>query len=531
MAGGKGATLALKITGDASGAKRALDEVEGKAGSFDGVFKKAGAGIVAGLAGATAALGAFGVAAFNAASDAQQASGAVDAVFGKFAGGIKASAAAAADEVGLAAADYNQLASLIGAQLNGTGMAMDEVTGRTESLIGMGADLAAQFGGSTAEAVDALSSVLKGETDPIERYGVSIKQSDINARLAAQGQDKLTGSALKTATAQAALGLVTEQTKSAQGAFSRESDTAAGATQRLGAMWDNFQASIGQRLLPIVTTFANFLKDTVLPIVSKWTEEGGFLFNLWTKLSDFVTGQLVPSIVGLWNQLAPKLIPVIKDVGRFINGVLIPAFRAVWGFVSQYVIPAFVKYAGPVLGGIRSAFKTVTDAIMRNKDRFTDLWNGAKPVFAFLRDKVAPFIGGALATSFKVLGTIISTVVDAIGAIVDAIKWVIDKGKAVADFFGNLFGGPAPTPNPGAFGAAAPLRGAGIGGGLFGAAGSLSGGGVGFTATRAGSAPAGDTFYITVTGALDPSAVADQIADMLDKRARRTGAKLAGALG
>ena len=59
------------------------------------------------------------------------------------------------------------------------GVAAGDLAPVTNDLVGLGADLAAQFGGSSADAVAALSSLLRGETDPIEKYGVAIKQADI----------------------------------------------------------------------------------------------------------------------------------------------------------------------------------------------------------------------------------------------------------------------------------------------------------------------------------------------------------------
>ncbi|MET0996262.1 MAG: hypothetical protein ABWY20_20245, partial [Mycobacterium sp.] len=69
------------------------------------------------------------------------------------------------------------------------------------------------------------------------------------------------------------------------------------------------------------------------------------------------------------------------------------------------------------------------------------------------------------------------------------------------------------------FGAAA---GAG-GGGRRLSAGSMFGGGSGGRG-GGGGALGGDTYIITVQGALDPAAVADQIDRLLTRRARRIGA-------
>jgi hypothetical protein len=53
---GKGATLALKITGDASDAKRALDDTESSAGRFGGTMGKMGLAAAAGIGAAVVGL-------------------------------------------------------------------------------------------------------------------------------------------------------------------------------------------------------------------------------------------------------------------------------------------------------------------------------------------------------------------------------------------------------------------------------------------------------------------------------------------
>jgi hypothetical protein len=515
----KSAVLALKITGDASGATRALGDADDKSRKF-------GKGLAVAGAAAGAAIGAIGIlgkAAFDSASNLEQQAGAVDAIFGKNAAKMHGYAKAAAQTVGLAQSEYSQLASVLGAQLSNAGFAGDKLTGTVDGLVTKGADLAAQFGGSTAEAVEALSSVLKGETDPIERYGVSLKQSDINARLAALGQDQLTGAALKNATAAAALALVTEQTTTATGAFARESDTAAGKQAQLTAWWENAKAALGERLLPVFVGFATFLQEQVAPIIDRLIGQGGPLSTMFATVAGFITGQVIPALSSLWNELAPKVIPILQTVGRIITNFVVPAFMAVWGIVQQYVVPIIRSVLSPALDGLRSAFDTVEGALERNAGKFSGLLEKVRPLLDFLKNTVAPFIGGALKTGFEALSTVL-------GNVIDAIAWVLDKAAAVGGFIGDvgsfLFGGAtvqvaggvAPAPAAGLFGAAQTAP------GLFGASNSLPGGGAGPSTAGRGTIATGDVYHVTVTGALDPAAVADQIDRLLSRRARRIGA-------
>jgi hypothetical protein len=215
------------------------------------------AAIPAGLIGG--AVLAFAKTTVDAASRTEQAMGAVESVFGRNADQVKAWSKTSADAVGLSQAAYLEMAAVTGAQLKGMGVPLEQVTGQTNDLIKMGADLAAQFGGTTADAVAALGSTLRGEFDPIEKYGISIKQSDINAKKAADGTAKLTGAAGKNASAMATLALLTAGAADAHGAFARETDTAAHAQQVATAKWQDAQAAIGQALLPAVVALSGAL--------------------------------------------------------------------------------------------------------------------------------------------------------------------------------------------------------------------------------------------------------------------------------
>jgi hypothetical protein len=250
---GKSAILSVRIIGDAVDAVAAFDQVDGAAGrSLSNMDKvAAGAGIVA------AAVTAVAVATGSAASEMEQATGGVDAVFKGQAAQVHEWADSAATDVGLAADAYSNFATIVGAQLKNMGIPMDEVATRSKWLIGLGADLAAQYGGTTGDAVAALSSLLRGERDPIERYGVSINQAGIDAQKAALGLAGLTGEADKNATLQATLTLLTRQTTDAQGAFNREVDTSAHKQQVANAEWQNAQIALGEAFLPALSAVAD----------------------------------------------------------------------------------------------------------------------------------------------------------------------------------------------------------------------------------------------------------------------------------
>lgn len=253
----KTAILSVRIISDSKEAAKGFSQAAGGVDKLEGKVK----GAATAMSVASAGVIAFGKEALDAASALQQSTGAVESVFKSQADAIKGLAADAAQSVGLSANQYQEFASVMGSQLKNLGVEQSNLVPTTDKLITMGADLASMYGGTTADAVEALGAVFRGETDPIEKYGISIKQSDVNARLAADGLDGLEGEARKQAETQARLAILTEQSADAQGNFAREVDTAAGSAQIAAAEWENAKAALGEALLPIATRAAEVMAD------------------------------------------------------------------------------------------------------------------------------------------------------------------------------------------------------------------------------------------------------------------------------
>lgn len=282
------------------------------------------------------------------ASDLEQSMGAVDQVFKGNAATIKSWAADGAQSVGLSQGKYQEFATVVGAQLKNMGLPLDDVTGKTGDLIALGADLAAQFGGSTSDAVSALSSLLRGERDPIERYGVSIKQADINARLAAKGLSGLEGDALKAAEANETLAMVYDQTADAAGTFARESGTLAGQQQRLTAEWENAQAKLGAALLPALTELATIANEELVPVLNDVIDQvgpqlGKAFADAAPAIGDMLVelAPLIPELAGLAVDVLPVLVEFLT-----LTAPLLVSMADGWGFIATNVSALFGLLSG-----------------------------------------------------------------------------------------------------------------------------------------------------------------------------------------
>jgi hypothetical protein len=167
---------------------------------------------------------------------------------------------------------------------------------------------------------------------------------------------------------------------------------------------------------------------------------------------------------------------------------------------------------------VKDVLDKLGEKLNDNKDKFQQIYDKVKPFLEFLRDQVAPLVGGALKLAFEALG-------DAIGPVIDAVTWILDKAASVAGVIGKiggaiggLFGAGSPG---GGGGGAVPLRAASYSGG----AGTGPTGAAGLTPVLGG----GDTYHITITGVLNADDAAEQIAALLQRRDRMTGRISAGA--
>lgn len=251
----KSAILAIRIIGDATSAVAAMDKAQRASMSFKDKVGKASVAASAALA----AIGAGAASCAKAAGDLQQSVGGVETVFGDSSKQMLAWSKNAAKSVGLSQNEYNEFATLVGSQLQNFGMSAEQSASKTNELIGLGADLSSMFGGTTADAVDALSSALKGEMDPIEKYGISLNDATLQAQAASMGLGDLYKSGDRNAKMQATLAAITAQSGKAVGNFAREADTAQGQQQRMNAAFENAKAALGEALLPFLTQMAEKL--------------------------------------------------------------------------------------------------------------------------------------------------------------------------------------------------------------------------------------------------------------------------------
>ena len=361
-------------------------EAAGRASS--GKFKSAFTGALTAAGGLFAGvqLFDFGRDAIFKAGDIEQSIGAVDAVFKGSADRMHEYAATASSTVGISTNAYNELAAKLGASLKNGGTSIDELGEKTNGLIQLGADLSSLYGGTTAEAIDAISAALRGETDPIERYGISLNDAALTAKGLELGIKKVGGSFSTQEKQLLTQALLFEQSTDAQGNFSRESDTFAHKMQVASARMEDMKTKIGSALLPTVVNLMDAFGEKLNPVL---TEVGGGFKAFgaaWEQFDGDVTSAGFP---GFMEVAAFAIRGFYESVKQWVVDNIIPVFRDV-------LIPTLQNAGAGIAEFFRGLF-AVPDGEPGAVSIMRSIGDAVRNTFTFIKDTASwwgPFAAG-----------------------------------------------------------------------------------------------------------------------------------------
>ena len=396
----------------------------GLSGAVGGIMSRTGVAAGAILGGAIIAQA--GIAIRNAA-DLEQSVGAIKAVFKDNADQMYKFSRDAGKNVGLSTREYQNLATVLGSSLKNGGMALDEVGGKTNDLITVGADLSSMFGGTTAQAVEAMTSALRGETDPIERYGISLSAAKVEAEALAMGAKKVAGELPQQAKQAAILSLIQKQSADSTGNFARETDTFAGGVAVLRAEWENTTTYMASAVLPIFTALVGVISNTVVPAVKYladgWAAFWGVLLGADPTKQTDLTG---------FGEAAVTAGVALRDLGQTYG----PAFLQFLGDAFNALSPLKPALAGFAEGmgeGFMQLGYTVGAALATILPALVPVIDGLAKVLAVVLELVGPalpvlipLIGGAVLAfkGFNLVMGIIGGVITGVRLLIGAIRLI-----------------------------------------------------------------------------------------------------------
>lgn len=279
---------------------------------------------------------------------------------------------------GLSISESQKLLSNTGDLLTGFGATGKQAIDLSKKVQTLAGDLASftNIEGGTERASRALTAALLGEREQAKQLGIVIRESDVQARLAAEGKAGLTGEAKLLATAEATLAIATEQSTNAIGDFARSSDSFANQSRTLGALLEDIAVTIGAPLKDALNDGVGSLLENRDAIV----EWAGVLVNAFKTLGDFFSMAvrvwkiaLKPLLDG-FNDTASatdKANSALESLSAFFKEIepLITLTAEVIGFLLQAVID-FIRILDDVFG---PALKKAIEGLGNFKDAVVDI--------------------------------------------------------------------------------------------------------------------------------------------------------------
>lgn len=350
---------------------------------------------------------AAGAASFKLASDLDESRNKVKVVFGDMSASVIAWAQNAAQSFGISRQEALEAVGTFGNLFAAMGIGIPTAADMSEKLVGLASDLASFNNADPSEVLEALRSGLVGEVEPLRRFGVNLNQARIEAKALELGiWDGITP-LTAAQKAQAAYGIILDDTKNAQGDFARTSDGAANKQRILLATFKDLGAELGQKLLPIGQKILDFVGE----LFDGFSSLPGPVqdFGIYIGIAAAAAGPLVYIIGALSSVIGAILSPVViigAAIAALVAGAI--ALGVYWDEVWEFVAnnPWVLAVLAP-LGAILGPIIAVVGAIKLLADNWEEIWPAivaaAEDALAWLEQNVGPVLDRII-TLFSTFG-------------------------------------------------------------------------------------------------------------------------------
>ena len=363
--------LSIEILGNAKGALGALDDVGSKAGDLGGKLVDFGKKAALGIAAATAGAAVIAKGLIDSASDLEEVSSKTAVIFGDANDQIVKFAEGAAKTLGQSKTAALTAASTFGVFGKAAGLTGDDLGTFSTDLTALASDLASFANTSPEEAALALGAALRGESEPIRKYGVMLDDAALKAEALAMGIYDGEGPLKTQQKILAAQSAIFKQTSDAQGDFLRTSDGVANQQRIMAAEFENVKASLGKALIPAFSAALGFITNKVIPIFSSLAsiieKDGlsGVIEKVKEKLPE-LRDAFIKYANAAWEWIKDAYPPALKallgfvyDVGQWLQKTGLPFIaeklgegaKALWEWIQKAAPPALQRL-GELIGDL-----------------------------------------------------------------------------------------------------------------------------------------------------------------------------------
>ena len=311
----------------------------------------------------------------QAASDLQETTSKFGAVFKEQADAVRVWAKELQDAYGLSRRASLEFLASTQDLFVPLGVAADKAAKLSLTVAKLAVDMSSFYNLPHQKVLDDIQSALVGNGETMKKYGVIVNETSIKAKAAFMGMGE--GALTAAQKSQAALQIVIDGTKAAEGDWARTAGGYANTVKRYESTMEDFKAAVGKHLLPplteIIEKTGDWLKANEDIMASKM---GSYVESIGKSIKTLidVIVEYKTELLAMWEifkfvlggAVAIKLAAVIAKISLAVQGISVAAGTAGATFIAMAngitIAITAAGALGAVIGTLLLRFQVVQEA-------------------------------------------------------------------------------------------------------------------------------------------------------------------------
>lgn len=394
--GGAYVDIQARMDNFRNGMQEAHRATDGLGNAFGGMAKKIAA------IGASIAIGAGLLKAISLAADLNETISFTGVVFGNSASIVTAEAEKMSKAFGTSKKEFLEGATSLGQNFKGIGASQEDAAKLGTWLSKLAIDMSSAKNSSYADAMGALDSAIRGNSDGLERYAMGFNAAKIEIEAMRMGYKKVGGEISDAAKQAATMSLIIKKSKDFQGDLLRTSESVSNSWRRVTGQVEDMATKFGEKLLPAVSATLQFAIEqfenlsesadgfySVVESIASGIKDGfqtasvvlRNFGDVW-EIVRLTTSAYLANIGNIWEVIPENLSRVATWMGSNWREMIADALNAIWAIFSNFANN--IKELGTAI------FNWITDPFSEFKPDFKGLMDGWKPTAAALPDMLTP---------------------------------------------------------------------------------------------------------------------------------------------
>ena len=343
------------------------------------------------------------------AAEAEQTFSKLSTVFAGLEESARGAASAISGQLGVATSTAAGALSTVGDLLQAQGMGTAESLSTASSWVSQFQDIIAfkDINMSLEEFAQNFMSGAAGNLRNFRTFGSIVKESAVNARLASQGLDKLTGSELELAKMTARAEIALEQQANAMGATKREWETMLSVNRRLTEAWKEYKENLGESINSILKPAKGWLTEILdytndVAKILKEIDGGEFTVKVQPQDSNKLFAEMEKVVLSMpatrsaetkksgWEGfLNQVLIGQTAQAGGALGKVTLDVNDSLYGGLTTDQVVAMMKSMGVSIEQVQAYAETygreLSDSVIEEASSIVNAWKAQEEAISKVR--------------------------------------------------------------------------------------------------------------------------------------------------